>query len=170
MAKRNSPTDTKALINNQALITDPDYAAFYGHWRRPVKTSIARTGARIVPVQKYANLGALLASLLPDEAMRKKYPDLKARSVQEKQNQQSGDHGPPDRKTEELRNVEVAAWICAAKYEWGKTGDNDFHVILSNNAAAGAGSKFMTAEVSALPVVMAATKANPGDFSKLRDA
>jgi hypothetical protein len=148
-------------INDQALITDPDYAAFYGHWRRPVKTSIARTGARIVPVQKYANLGALLASLLPDEAMRKKYPDLKARSVQEKQKQQTGDHGPSDRKAEELKNVEVTAWICAVKYEWGKTGDNDFDVILSSDATAGTGAKFMTIEVSALPVVSAATKAKP---------
>ena len=162
MAKRNSPTDTKALINNQALITDPDYAAFYGHWRRLVKTSLARTAAgRLVSVQKFPDLGSLLASLLPDEAMRKKYPDLKARSVQEKQQQQSGDHGPPDRTTEELKNVEVAAWICAAKYEWGKTGDNDFHVILSSDATAGAGAEFMTVEVSALPVVKAATKTNP---------
>ena len=162
MAKRNSPTDTKALINNQALITDPDYAAFYGHWRRLVKTSLARTAAgRLVSVQKFPDLGSLLASLLPDEAMRKKYPDLKARSVQEKQQQQSGDHGPPDRTTEELKNVEVAAWICAAKYEWGKTGDNDIHVILSSNASAGAGAKFMTIEVSALPVVSAATKTKP---------
>src|SRR5262249_49245173 len=73
----------------------------------------------------------------------------------------SGDFGPQDRKPEELRNVQVKAWICAVKFEWGKTGDNDFHVILSSNATAGAGAQFMTIEVSALPVLAAATNANP---------
>jgi len=152
---------TPLVLNNEALISDPDYSAFYGHWRRPVKTSLARSGGRTVPVQNYADLGALLASLPPDKQMRQKYKDLQARSPQTKQKQQSGDFGPQDRKPEELRNVAVTAWICAVKYEWGKTGDNDFHVILSSDATAGAGAELMTIEVSALPVVKAATKTNP---------
>ena len=152
---------TPLVLNNEALISDPDYSAFYGHWRRPVKTSLARSGGRTVPVQNYADLGALLASLPPDKQMRQKYKDLHARSPQTKRKQQSGDFGPQDRKPEELRNVAVTAWICAVKYEWGKTGDNDFHVILSSNATAGAGAEFITLEVSALPVVKAATKTNP---------
>jgi hypothetical protein len=152
---------SQIVVNNQALISDPEFAPFEGHWRRLVKTSLARTGGRVMPAQKFADLSALLASLLSDNEMRQKYKDLEARSVQTKQNQQSGDFGPPDRKPEELKNVEVTAWICAVKYEWGKTGDNDFHVILSSNATAEAGAKFMTIEVSALPVVKAATKTNP---------
>jgi hypothetical protein len=149
---------SSTLVNNQALISDPEFAPFEGHWHRPVKTSIARKGGRIVPVQAFADLGKLLDSLPPDAKMRQKYPDLRPRSLKAKQAQQSGDTGPQTRKDEELRNVEVTAWICAVKYEWGKTGDNDFHVILSSNATAGAGAKFMTIEVSALPVVKAATK------------
>src|SRR5215468_8709425 len=152
---------TPLVLNNEALISDPDYSAFYGHWRRPVKTSLARSGGRTVPVQNYADLGALLASLPPDKQMRQKYKDLHARSPQTKGKQQSGDFGPQDRKPEELRNVQVSAWICAVKFEWGKTGDNDFHVILSSNATAGAGAKFIGIEVSALPVKAAATTANP---------
>lgn len=152
---------TLTAVNNQALISDPEFAPFEGHWRRLVKTSTARAGGRSVAVQKYADLGALLATLLPDDKMRSKYPDLKPRSIATKQQQQSGDFGTNTRKPEELKNVQVAAWICAVKYEWGKTGDNDFHVILSSNATAGAGAKFMTIEVSALPVVKAATKAQP---------
>jgi hypothetical protein len=147
--------------NNQALISDPAYAAFFGHWRRLVKTSLARSSGRLVPMQAFPDLGTLLASLLPDVTMRKNYPDLQARSVQTKQKQQTGDFGPKDRKPEELKNVQVTAWLCAVKYEWGKTGDNDFHVILSSDASAGAGSRFMTIEVSALPVVAAATTAKP---------
>lgn len=152
---------SKTRINNEALATDPDYAAFYGHWRRPVKNSIARSGDRRVAVETYADLSSLLDSLVPDLKMRKIHADLKARSVATKQRQQSGDFGPQDRTPEELRNVQVTAWICAVKYEWGKTGDNDLHVILSSNATAGRGARFMTAEVSALPVVSAVTKTKP---------
>jgi hypothetical protein len=163
MAKKAAkPLDTvKTEVNNQALIEDPEYAAFEGHWRRPVKNSIARSGNRAVPTQTYGDLAALLGSLVPDATMRKDYPDLKARSLKQKQAQQSGDTGPQARKPEELRNVKVTAWISAIKYEWGKTGDNDFHVILSSNATASADARFMTIEVSALPVVKAATKTNP---------
>src|SRR5260370_20378390 len=142
MAKKaaKSLTAIKTKVNNESLIADPDYAAFWGHWRRPVKTSVARSGNRAVPMQRFGDLGELLASLVPDAKMRSKYPELKARSVKAKQAQQSGDTGPQQRKPEESKNVEVPAWICAVKYEWGKTGDNDFHVILSNNATAGAGA------------------------------
>src|SRR5262249_12315054 len=111
--------------------------------------------------ERLGDLDGLLDSLVPDAKMRKDYPDLKSRSLKQKQAQQSGDTGPQTRKPEELRNVQVMAHICAAKFEWGKTGDNDFHVILSNNATAGAGARFMGVEVSALPVVKAATKTNP---------
>jgi hypothetical protein len=153
-ANPKSPT----LINNQALISDPEFAPFEGHWRRPVKTSIARRDGQIVRVQKFDDLGNLLASLPSDAEMRQQHKDLNPRSLKAKQAQQSGDTGPQTRKDEELRNVQVTAWVCAVKYEWGKTGDNDFHVILSSNATAGAGAKFMTIEVSALPVKKAATK------------
>jgi hypothetical protein len=161
MARRPRGPDPKTVVNNQALISDPQYAPFQGHWRRLVKTAIARSGGRALPTETFSDLSALLASLLPDDQMRIKYKDLKARSIKTKQQQQSGDFGPEQRKPEELRNVQVTAWICAVKYEWGKTGDNDFHVILSSTATAGAGAKFMTAEVSGLPVVTAATKTKP---------
>jgi len=152
---------TPVVINNQALISDPQFAPFEGHWRRRVKTALARKSGRAVPLKKFANLGELLINLPHDATMRQKYRDLKARSIATKKKQQSGDFGPQDRKPEELRNVQVKAWICAVKFEWGKTGDNDFHVILSSNATAGAGAEFMTIEVSALPVKAAATTAMP---------
>ena len=152
---------TSVVINNEALISDPQFAPFEGHWRRRVKTALARKGGRLVRVEKFANLGVLLASLPSDNSMRQKYPDLKPRSIQTKQKQQSGDFGPQGRKPEELRNVQVNAWICAVKFEWGKTGDNDFHVILSSNATAGSGADFMAIEVSALPVKAAATTTTP---------
>lgn len=157
MASRKTPV----VLNNEALISDPQFAPFEGHWRRHVKTALARKGGRSVTVEKFAHLGALLASLPSDNGMRQKHPDLKARPIAVKKKQQSGDFGPQDRKPEELRNVQVKAWICAVKFEWGKTGDNDFHVILSSNATAGAGARFMTIEVSALPVKAAATTTNP---------
>src|SRR5215472_5818652 len=95
---------TPVVINNQALISDPQFAPFEGHWRRRVKTSLARKAGRAVAVEPLANLGELLATLPRDAIMRTKYPDLKARSIQTKKNQQSGDFGPQDRKPEELRN------------------------------------------------------------------
>jgi hypothetical protein len=143
-------------VQNEALISDPEFAPFEGHWRRVVKTSLARTGALLVPVEKFANLGALLASLPPDDYMQQKYKDL-----QTQLKQRTGDFGPPDRKPEELKSVEVMAWICAVKFEWGKTGTNDFTVILSSNATAGASAAFMLIGVSGLPVVKAATASNP---------
>src|SRR5260370_18019399 len=99
MAKKaaKSLTAIKTKVNNESLIADPDYAAFWGHWRRPVKTSVARSGNRAVPMQRFGDLGELLASLVPDAKMRSKYPELKARSIKAKQQQQSAHTGPQQR-------------------------------------------------------------------------
>jgi hypothetical protein len=91
--------------------------------------------------------------------MRSKYK-LKARTVAQKQAQQKGATGPLKRFDEELRNVQVTAWICAVKYESDKGGDNDFHIILASSSNTSASStRFMTTEVSGLPVKSATTVA-----------
>ena len=98
--------------------------SFQGSYRKKAKISIVRSlsTGHISRVHKFDNLGDLLIFLPKDIEMRKKYPDLKMNF-----------NGAPDnRKTEELFNVEVTAWVIAAKYESG-TADRDFHVIIGNN-------------------------------------
>jgi hypothetical protein len=138
---------------------------FMGHYRKPVKTSFAGTEpGRPAKSKSHPDLGALLASLMPDQDMRKKYK-LVARTPQEKQKKPATRaFGPLKRFDEELVNVTVTAWICAVKCETAaaakaggsagkaKGGDNDFHVILSSSAnVAGQDTRFMTSEVSGLP-------------------
>jgi hypothetical protein len=154
------PKKTKAGQNvNAQLVSDPKYAPFEGHFRRPVKTSLARQKGKIVPTKTFPDLGALLDSLVPDATMRSDHK-LKVRTVAQKKAQQKGATGPLTRFPEELRNVKVTAWMCAVKYESDKGGDNDFHVILSSAPNTSAGStRFMTSEVSGLPVKGAGTAA-----------
>lgn len=89
---------------------------------------VAKTSISSAPTKVYANLSAVLDSLVADDEMRAK--DLKDKP----------------RVDEEDRNVTVAAFIYAVK----KEADNDFHVILGSTPAKD-GARFMTAEVSGLP-------------------
>ncbi len=127
---------------NEKLVSDPNFAPFEGHYRKPVKTSVA-TG----PTKAFVDLDALLGSLEADSQMRAKYK-LKPRTIAQKAHPGTGPVGPQKRFPEENKNVSVPCWVCAVKYETGKSGDNDFHVILGD---AKKPKKYMTAEVSGLP-------------------
>src|SRR5262249_54159202 len=109
-----------------------DTESFLGTSRKDAKTSVA-TG----PIVTVASTGALLDSLLAgqtvaanDALMRSKIPTW-----------------DPPRVSEEEENVQIVAFIYAAK----KESDNDFHLLLGGSAAGGADPRYMTAEVSGLP-------------------
>ena len=130
------------LVFGQAALATADSAVvnqvFAGHYRAPVKTSIAKTSAG---VKKHPSVISLLQSLPNDSAMRSKYPALR-KGVK---------NWPPQREPEELINVRVnSCWICAVKYEHGAKGDNDFHLILSNSPTPPF-TTVMNVEVAALP-------------------
>ena len=116
--------------------------SFQGSYRKKAKISIVRSlsTGHISRVHKFDNLGDLLIFLPKDIEMRKKYPDLKMHVH----------NFPEKRKTEELFNVQVTAYVIAAKYEGGSTGDRDFHVIIGNNPDT-AVATFMNVEISGLP-------------------
>jgi hypothetical protein len=141
MARKKGGTQKQVGYRN-----DPIDQVYAGHYRKAVKTSIAKAS-----VKSYPDLGTVLASLPKDEDMRTKQGLEKPRSIAQKQKPQKGAVGPQTRFPEELRNVSVTAWICAAKYESSKEGDFDFHVILADSRTIGRSTKFMTAEVSGLP-------------------
>ncbi len=128
--------------------------SFAGKYRKRAKTSIVRslTTDHISRAHKYDNLGDLLIHLPNDIEMRNKYPDLKMHV-----------HNFPEfRKTEELYNVEVTAWVHAVKYEGG-SGDRDFHIIIGNNPDT-AFATFMNVEISGLP------DSSSHNYKPLRDA
>lgn len=111
---------------------------FAGKYRAPVKTSIAKAP---VAVNEYPDLASLLQSLPGDSAMRGKYPTLR-KGVK---------NWPKQRVPEEALNVKIdSCWICAVKYEHNATGDNDFHLILSNSQTPPF-NHVMNMEVSGLP-------------------
>jgi hypothetical protein len=103
-------------------------ARFRGKDRKGPKTSIANAS----PVQNFATLPALIATLPPDDAMRDHQPPLETDSN--------------TRLPEELRNVRVRAWIYDIKYE----DDQDWHVIAGTDPAQTPKTYFNT-EISGLP-------------------
>jgi hypothetical protein len=103
-------------------------ARFRGKDRKGPKTSVADA-----PVEQFADLNALIATLPSDDDMRDHHqPPLETDSN--------------TRVSEERRNVRVRAWIYAIKYEI----DQDWHVILGTDPAQTAKTYF-NAEVSGLP-------------------
>jgi hypothetical protein len=102
---------------------------FEGSYRKGAKTSIVDDA----PLQSYASVAALRATLPEDGEMRE-------------------GHEPPigkdtPRVDEELRRVRVTAWLLAAT----KPEDNDYHLILSDTLAGDDPDRLLTAEVSGLP-------------------
>src|SRR5207248_2179674 len=94
-------TSTAALASltfTRAVLATADPAVvnqvFAGHYRAPVKTSIAKPPAG---VKKHPSLVSLLQSLPKDSAMRSKYPALR-KGVKK---------WPSQREPEELINVRV---------------------------------------------------------------
>lgn len=101
---------------------------FRGTARKAAKLSIA--GA---PIQAFADLPGLIASLTPDHLMRSHDPPI-------------DDDAGSDRVSEEERNVRVRALLYAASRE----NDNDFHLIIGNARSPGP-LRCMTMELSGLP-------------------
>lgn len=115
---------------------------FKGRYRAGPKTSIVRQGENgpiLDPEKSYSDLGMLLDGLVPDSVMLEKYPDLASKW-----------RYPNEREPEERKNVAVTGWVYAIKFEGGKKGDNDFHVILGSSAERRT-ARYMTVEVSGLP-------------------
>jgi hypothetical protein len=103
---------------------------------------VRSASGKVASAQKFSNLDAFRASLLKDDAMRKKHPKLTVAPG----NETAAKAAPGARVPEEKRNVEVTCWICDAK----KEADDDFHVILGNAAKP---TQFLNAEVSGLPPI-----------------
>ena len=102
-------------------------ARFRGTDRKGPKTTIA-TASR----KKFDDVGKLAATLPADDAMLNHTPEILRDTMV--------------RAIEEQRNVHVAAWIYAIKYE----ADQDWHVILGTDPG-GRTKTFFNAEVSGLP-------------------
>jgi hypothetical protein len=109
-----------------------DTESFLGNARRDAKTSIGSG-----PIVTLASTGDLLDLLLAgqtpaanDSLMRSKIRSMKTPRV-----------------AEERRNVQINAFIYAAKKET----DNDFHLLLGGTAPTGGDPRYLTAEVSGLP-------------------
>ncbi|MBS0376640.1 MAG: hypothetical protein JSR73_18855 [Proteobacteria bacterium] len=114
---------------------------FAGRYRAAAKTSLARHGQALAPVETLAGLEALRDYLRPvlDPRMRLRHPHLEAETSAE-----------APRVAEEQHLLTVRAYLHAVKHEGGAHGDHDFHVMLGSSAVADAGI-FFTAEVSGLP-------------------
>jgi len=136
---------------------------FTGVYRASGKTSVAKKGQTTAPTEEYQNLPALLATLPKDTALRSKYPFLKPMH-----------HSAPGTRIQaEQRNVRVKdCWILVVKYEKSKitktksgktkrTGDNDFHLVVSSTPQIQGGQR-MNMEVGGLP------PAGETDVEKLR--
>lgn len=114
-----------AILAVKALPQGDSYA---GKERKAAKLSIAKA-----PTEKFSDLKALIASLVPDKTMK--------------------DHAPPITKAptsrrvaEEKRNVRVRAFLYAASHE----DDNDFHLIIGRSPKVKE-PVYMTMEISGLP-------------------
>ncbi len=110
---------------------------FTGTYRKTSKISIVRMKDNtIAPYEHFSSLTKLMKFFNKnnDDAMRLKYPKI-------------SDVEPEMMRTpEELKNVEVMAYIYGAKFE----SDNDLHIILSSSSKAGKGV-FLNTELSGLP-------------------
>jgi hypothetical protein len=110
-----------------AGVSDQIKARFRGQDRKGPKTSIADA-----EIENFENLRSLIASLPSDDDMRNHEPPVEKDSM--------------SRFAEERRNVRVAAWIYAIKYE----ADQDWHVIIGTDPST-TSKTFFNAEVSGLP-------------------
>ena len=118
---------------------------FTGTDRRAAKTSFASGDAHV-----FDSPGAVLDSILHGQD-----PSTNDATMRATLNE-SSPRGPAER-----RNVTVTAFLYATKKET----DNDFHLLIGGNPNGGTG-RFMTAEVSGLPVT---TNASTPQFQRVRD-
>jgi hypothetical protein len=101
---------------------------FAGHDRAAAKLSVG-TG----PIEQFADVAALIATLPPDEAMVHHAPPIDTLSTS-------------TRVTEEERNVRITGFLYASSHE----ADNDYHLMVGR-AVSAQPETYMTMEVSGLP-------------------
>jgi hypothetical protein len=124
------------LLSSALTAEDLVNLKFLGKYRKSSKTSIVRNSdGTISPAVNHKTVKALLKMLGPDSVMRAKYPDLDSKTSNAL------------RATEELRNVEIVAWI----YDVKKQSDNDFHVVIGSSATRSK-AVFINTEIAGLPV------------------
>ncbi|WP_374311179.1 hypothetical protein [Dongia sp.] len=116
-------------------------AQFRGHDRKIAKTSISDADT-----EDFQSLSAFTRSLPSDDDMRNHDPALE-------------EDASFDRVEEENRNVKVAAYVCAIKFET----DSDWHIIVAGDKRCN-GPTFFNVEVSGLP------KRNAADYATLLQA
>lgn len=116
---------------------------FKGTSRKASKLSISDA-----KTEKFADLGDMIATLVPDKTMRTKGITRDAGSK---------------RVAEEDRNVRVDCYIYAASRE----DDRDYHLILGRDPDAGGKEVYLTMELSGLPPANAKSRAA---LEKARDA
>ncbi len=144
----NRPYRARALLRYSAILlfllplvaqgqSNLEDLKFTGTYRKTSKTSIVRMkDNKVAPYEHFSTLTKLMKFFAKtnDDAMRQKYPNI-------------SDVEPEMMRTpDELKNVEVVAYIYGAKFE----SDNDLHVILSSSSKKGKGV-FLNTEVSGLP-------------------
>lgn len=112
---------------------------FGGTSRKAAKLSIAAA-----PTKTFADLRAVVNSLVPDVDMANRTPKIPKTATS-------------NRVTEEKRNIRVKAWLYAASRE----NDNDYHLILGRDPKKSP-EVYMTMELSGLP------PANAASFDKLK--
>lgn len=106
---------------------------FNGHYRAAAKTSYVPG-----PTEQCLSLSEVMDTLLADERMREKYPELSNKKT-----------ALTTRVDQEQRNVCVHGYLYAVKLERHRHGDNDIHIILGSHISGKA--RFLTAEVSGVP-------------------
>lgn len=136
------------LKNPETIPLDRPEESFVGVDRRAAKLSIG-TGT----METFPSVFALIASLPPDAQMSSRSISSDAQSA---------------RVVEEQRNVRIRARIYAASRET----DNDFHLIIGDDAKTGK-QVYLTAEVSGLPPVSSRSfetlKSTRSDFEQYFD-
>ena len=138
-----------AGLGMAAAAAAPPGDDFAGKSRKASKISIADA-----TTEKFADVRALIATLPSKKAMTTDHKPKITTAATSK------------RAKEERRNVRVDGWLYAASRE----NDNDFHVIIGTDPAAGGKPMFLNVEISGLPPSGAASfaklKATRTEFKK----
>jgi hypothetical protein len=133
--------ETETTMEGLAAATKklPSGDSFKGTARKAAKLSIATA-----PTEKFSDLKDLIASLAPENDMKKHKPPITTAATS-------------NRVKEEKRNIRVPVFIYAASRE----DDNDFHLILGRDPSKSP-EMYMTMELSGLP------PAGSASFKKLK--
>jgi hypothetical protein len=128
LLQQGRPSPTALADALRAAAAPPPGDNFAGNDRKAAKLSIGQK-----PTEQFLDVAALVATLVPDDAMIKHVPPI-------------GTSSTSQRVTEEQRNARVLGFLYAASREH----DNDFHLIVGRDPAT-LPEMYMTMEVSGLP-------------------